>query len=62
MQIYNFYIYILLFINYTFDFKIADESHHLVGYNNNITKHSFHQIKSHKTLFMTATEKIKQII
>lgn len=36
-----------------FDLKIGDEAHHLVnGYP------SFHRIKSHKTLFMTATEKI----
>lgn len=36
-----------------FDLKIGDEAHHLVnGYP------SFHKIKSYKTLFMTATEKI----
>lgn len=47
-----------LLSNNTFDFKIGDEAHHLVGYNNEITKNSFHKIKSDKTLFMTATEKI----
>jgi len=36
-----------------FDFKIGDEAHHLVtGFQ------SFHKIKSRKTLYMTATEKI----
>lgn len=46
-----------LLSNYTFDFKIGDEAHHLVGNINEITKHSFHNIKANKTLFMTATEK-----
>jgi predicted helicase len=44
-----------------FDFKIGDEAHHLVGIENeDIEKSytSFHKIKSKKTLFMTATEKI----
>ena len=43
---------------YYFDLKIGDESHHLVGTENEITKYSFHKIRSDKTLFMTATEKI----
>jgi predicted helicase len=47
-----------LLSNNTFDFKIGDEAHRLVGCNNEITKNSFHKIKSEKTLFMTATEKI----
>lgn len=44
----------------TFDFKIGDEAHHLVGIENNETKgfKAFHQITSNKTLYMTATEKI----
>jgi predicted helicase len=45
-------------LNYKFDFKIGDESHHLVGCHHNKTKESFHKIKATKTLFMTATEKI----
>ena len=43
----------------TFDFKIGDEAHHLVG-DYSIEKKGFrlfHNIKSNKTLFMTATEK-----
>jgi predicted helicase len=47
-----------LLSNNSFDFKIGDEAHHLVGSENEITKISFHKIKSNKTLFMTATEKI----
>ena len=47
-----------LLSNNSFDFKIGDESHHLVGSDNEITKISFHKIKANKTLFMTATEKI----
>jgi predicted helicase len=47
-----------LLSNNTFDFKIGDEAHHLVGSENEITKDSFHKIKSDKTLFMTATEKV----
>lgn len=48
-----------LLTEYNFDFKIGDESHHLVG---NITNKEkgylkFHNIVSSKTLFMTATEK-----
>jgi predicted helicase len=39
-----------------FDFKIGDEAHHLTGYSKNFIR--FHDIKSHKTLFMTATNKI----
>lgn len=45
-------------LNYSFDFKIADEAHHLVGSSLEITKHSFHNIQSKKQLFMTATKKI----
>jgi superfamily II DNA or RNA helicase len=43
----------------TFDFKIGDEAHHLVGdepQGNGFRQ--FHEIKSFKTLFMTATEKL----
>ena len=47
-----------LLSNNSFDFKIGDEAHHLVGSDNEITKISFHKIKANKTLFMTATEKI----
>lgn len=44
---------------YKFDFKIGDEAHHLVGVKNKETNNYkiFHNIKSKKTLFMTATEK-----
>ena len=64
-------------INHTFDFKVGDEAHHLVGLqeivNNENTDNieepetktesvkkykQCHYIKSSKTLFMTATEKI----
>ncbi len=48
----------LLSNNYMFDLKIGDEAHHLVGTESEKTKDSFHKIKSKKTLFMTATEKI----
>ena len=48
----------LLNYNYTFDFKIGDEAHHLVGSDNEKTKNAFHNIKSNKTLFMTATAKV----
>lgn len=50
----------LLANSYTFDFKIGDEAHHLVGITKDNTKsyQSFHQIRSTKTLFMTATEKM----
>lgn len=41
-----------------FDFKIGDEAHHLVGSEFEKTKDSFHKIKSNKSLFMTATEKV----
>lgn len=47
-----------LLLNYSFDFKIGDEAHHLVGSEFEKTKDSFHKIKSNKTLFMTATEKV----
>ena len=50
--------YLLSNNNYYFDLKIGDESHHLVGTQNEITKYSFHKIKSNNTLFMTATEKV----
>ena len=46
---------------FKFDFKISDECHHLVGSNNNDDNKKFiefHNIKSSKSLFMTATEKI----
>jgi superfamily II DNA or RNA helicase len=42
-----------LLTDYYFDFKIADESHHLVKN----SYPTFHNIVSDKTLFMTATEK-----
>jgi predicted helicase len=44
----------------TFDFKIGDEAHHLTGIENSETNNYklFHEIKSNKTLFMTATEKM----
>lgn len=48
----------LLSNSYNFDFKIGDEAHHLVGSDSEKTKDSFHKIKSNKTLFMTATEKV----
>uniref|UniRef100_A0A6C0EF14 Helicase ATP-binding domain-containing protein n=1 Tax=viral metagenome TaxID=1070528 RepID=A0A6C0EF14_9ZZZZ len=44
--------------NIKFDFKIGDEAHHLVGSEYEKTKDSFHKIKSNKSLFMTATEKV----
>jgi superfamily II DNA or RNA helicase len=49
----------LLTKDYVFDLKIGDEAHHLVGIENSETKNYklFHNIKSKKTLFMTATEK-----
>jgi superfamily II DNA or RNA helicase len=51
-----------LYINddFIFDFKIADECHHLVGKDANPDKHRFilfHKINSIKTLYMTATIK-----
>ena len=52
--------YLLTYIN-KIDFKIGDEAHHLVNFEANISEkayHTFHKIKSKKTLFMTATEKI----
>ena len=48
----------LLNYNFNFNFKIGDEAHHLVGSEFEKTKDSFHKIKSNKSLFMTATEKI----
>ena len=49
-----------LLIKLNVDFKIGDESHHLTGLENEETigYKEFHKIKSKKTLFMTATEKI----
>jgi predicted helicase len=44
--------------NINCDFKIGDEAHHLVGIESEKTKNSFHKIKSKKSLFMTATEKV----
>lgn len=44
--------------NNKFDFKIGDEAHHLVGSEFEKTKDAFHKIKSNKSLFMTATEKV----
>jgi predicted helicase len=41
-----------------FDLKIGDEAHHLVGIEGGKTYECFHKIKSYKTLFMTATEKV----
>ena len=54
-----------LYINedFVFDFKIADECHHLVGKDNNKDKRRFilfHKIISRKSLYMTAT--IKKLI
>jgi len=52
-----------LFLNndYIFDFKIADECHHLVGKDDNNPDKKrfllFHKINSIKSLFMTATKK-----
>jgi len=45
-------------LNNKFDFKIGDEAHHLVGSSEEKTKDAFHKIKSKKSLFMTATEKV----
>ena len=45
-------------LNNKFDFKIGDEAHHLVGSTEEKTKDAFHKIKSNKSLFMTATEKV----
>jgi predicted helicase len=52
--------YILLDDEFVFDIKIGDEAHHLVGINNDSDRcfELFHKIKSDRTLFMTATEKI----
>lgn len=51
--------YLLTDLNITFDFKIGDEAHHLVGLDKEELKgfRLFHKIKSNKSLFMTATEK-----
>ena len=48
-------------INYRFDFKLGDEAHHLVGFDNDEKMRGFrkfHKISATKTLYMTATEKI----
>ena len=53
--------YLLIDNEISFDFKIGDEAHHLVGveeYDEEKGFRLFHKIKSTKTLFMTATEKI----
>ncbi len=49
-----------LLLKHNFDLKIGDEAHHLVGVEKESEKayDTFHIIKSDKTLFMTATEKI----
>ena len=46
--------------DFNFDFKIADECHHLVNIDKENNKRfvEFHKIKANKTLFMTATPKI----
>lgn len=52
--------HLLTGVNITFDLKIGDEAHHLVGLDREDERRGFrlfHKIKSHKTLFMTATEK-----
>jgi superfamily II DNA or RNA helicase len=49
-----------LLVNYIFDFKVGDEAHHLVGDNIEGYK-KFHEIKSKKTIFMTATEKVVDV-
>lgn len=52
--------HIFIGIDVVFDVKIGDEAHHLVGTDKN-TFCSFHQIRSKKSLFMTATEKCIEI-
>jgi predicted helicase len=50
--------------DFKFDFKIGDEAHHLVGIEKDEENKkflSFHKIKTNKSLFMTATEKIVKI-
>lgn len=44
-----------------FDFKIGDEAHHLVGIDSGkeMQFKKFHEVNSKKTLFLTATKKIK---
>lgn len=51
--------HLLVNVNITFEFKIGDEAHHLVGIEKEQNKgfRLFHKIISLKTLFMTATEK-----
>ena len=46
-------------IDFKFDFKIGDEAHHLVSKLNDLSKQwiKFNEIKSKKSLYMTATEK-----
>lgn len=48
-----------LLLDITFDFKVGDEAHHLVG--NDSDFRNFHKINSTHTLFMTATEKISNM-
>lgn len=51
--------HLLTYVDFTFDFKIGDEAHHLVSCDMNDGAYvMFHKIKSLKTLFMTATEKV----
>jgi superfamily II DNA or RNA helicase len=49
----------LLKNNFIYDYKIADEAHHLTGIKNSNENSNlaFHDIKSKKQLYMTATEK-----
>lgn len=56
--------YLLVNDKFHFDLKIGDEAHHLTGINEKTNSDKnfleFHKIKSKKSLFMTATEKIKK--
>lgn len=48
----------------SFDFKVGDEAHHLVGVMKTEEERGFrlfHKIPARKTLFMTATEKIMEV-
>ena len=48
-------------VGYTFDIKLGDECHHLVGFDDENKEggfKKFHKIQADKTLYMTATEKI----
>jgi predicted helicase len=44
---------------FRFDFKIADEAHHIAS-TSNTTYNKFHEITTSKALFMTATEKTSE--